>query len=199
MAREDYQFRPRARVIRPVCTFSLNVWEARPRRRGCAAGGPVGARALRQESAARAARRGLSLCPVTPPPARGTPRPRAALAEVPAYVAGRPPAVREGMQTYKLSSNEVPFPPLPEVLEAATTAAAAMNRYPDMGSVALYERLSDRLGVPVDQLAVGTGSVALLYHLIQAFCEPGDEVVYAWRSFEAYPIATAVAGARAVQ
>ena len=41
--------------------------------------------------------------------------------------------------------------------------------------------------------------MAVLYHLLQAFCEPGDEVVYAWRSFEAYPIAVAVAGAASVQ
>ena len=74
-----------------------------------------------------------------------------------------------------------------------------MNRYPDMGSVALYEALAERLDVPTSDLAVGTGSVALLYHLVQAFCEPGDEVVFAWRSFEAYPIAAAVCGARAVQ
>ena len=127
------------------------------------------------------------------------PRPRAALADVPAYVAGRPPAVQEGRRAYKLSSNENPHPPLPEVVEAVERAAAAMNRYPDMGSVALYEALAERLDVPVSDLAVGTGSVALLYHLVQAFCEPGDEVVFAWRSFEAYPIAAAVCGARAVQ
>src|SRR5690606_3935528 len=42
-------------------------------------------------------------------------------------------------------------------------------------------------------------SVAVLYHLLQAFCESGDEVVYAWRSFEAYPIAVAVTGASSVQ
>jgi histidinol-phosphate aminotransferase len=41
--------------------------------------------------------------------------------------------------------------------------------------------------------------VALLYHLVQAFCEPGDEVVHAWRSFEAYPIATAICGVSSVQ
>ncbi|MET0862661.1 MAG: aminotransferase class I/II-fold pyridoxal phosphate-dependent enzyme, partial [Microbacterium sp.] len=35
--------------------------------------------------------------------------------------------------------------------------------------------------------------------LLQALCEPGDEVVYAWRSFEAYPIAVAVPGAVSVQ
>jgi histidinol-phosphate aminotransferase len=121
------------------------------------------------------------------------------LADVPAYVAGRPPATREGRRAYKLSSNENPYPPLPGVLEAVEQAAAAMNRYPDMGSVALYEALSKRLDVPASDLAVGTGSVALLYHLVQAFCEPGDEVVFAWRSFEAYPIAAAVCGALAVQ
>jgi histidinol-phosphate aminotransferase len=126
------------------------------------------------------------------------PRPRAALAAVPAYVAGRPPQVREGLQSYKLSSNELPFPPLPEVLHAVEAAAATMNRYPDMGSVALYDALSERLGVPASELVAATGSVALLYHLVQAFCEPGDEVVHAWRSFEAYPIATAVCGARGV-
>jgi histidinol-phosphate aminotransferase len=128
-----------------------------------------------------------------------TPRPRAALAAVPAYVAGRPPAPREGLETYKLSSNENPFPPLPGILEAVEAAAATLNRYPDMGSVALYEALAADLGVPTSQLAAGTGSVALLYHLVQAFCEPGDEVVYGWRSFEAYPIAAAVCGAASVQ
>ena len=70
-----------------------------------------------------------------------------------------------------------------------------MNRYPDMGNTALYEALADRLGVGTDQLALATGSVALIYQLVQAFCEPGDEVVYAWRSFEAYPIAVTAAGA----
>jgi histidinol-phosphate aminotransferase len=103
------------------------------------------------------------------------------------------------MPTYKLSSNENPYPPLPEVQAAVEAAAATMNRYPDMGSTQLYRALSDRFGVPTSDLAAATGSVALLYHLVQAFCEPGDEVVFAWRSFEAYPIAAAVCGATSVQ
>jgi histidinol-phosphate aminotransferase len=74
-----------------------------------------------------------------------------------------------------------------------------MNRYPDMGCVALYDALAERLDVPTTHLAAGTGSVAVLYHLLQAFCEAGDEVVYAWRSFEAYPIAVSVTGATSVQ
>jgi len=127
------------------------------------------------------------------------PQVRPAIRDIPAYVPGRPPAPRPGVTTYKLSSNENPHPPLPGVLEAAVEAAARMNRYPDMGCTALYEALSARLGVPTSHLAAGTGSVAVLYHLLQAFCEPGDEVVYAWRSFEAYPIAVAVPGAVSVQ
>jgi histidinol-phosphate aminotransferase len=127
------------------------------------------------------------------------PQPRACVTQIPAYVAGKPPQPRAGMTTYKLSSNENPFPPLPGVLDAAVRAAAQMNRYPDMGNTALYAALSGKLGVPTDEIALATGSVALIYQLVQAFCEPGDEVVYAWRSFEAYPIGVTAAGARSVQ
>ena len=127
------------------------------------------------------------------------PQPRPHVSEIPAYVPGRPPTPRPGMTTYKLSSNENPYPPLPGVVEAANAAVAAMNRYPDMGSSALYDALSARLGVPVENLAAATGSVALIYQLLSAFCDPGDEVVYAWRSFEAYPIAVTTAGATSVQ
>ena len=128
-----------------------------------------------------------------------SPRPRACVSQIPAYVAGKPPRARDGMTTYKLSSNENPYPPLPGVVAAATAAAEQMNRYPDMGNTALYEALADKLGVPTEQLALATGSVALIYQLVQAFCDPGDEIVYAWRSFEAYPIAVTAAGARGIQ
>src|SRR4051794_34415714 len=127
------------------------------------------------------------------------PQPRACVREIPAYVAGRPPRPRDGMTTYKLSSNENPFPPLPGVLEAAGRAAEQMNRYPDMGTTALYAALADKLRVPADAVALATGSVALIYQLVQAFCEPGDEVVYAWRSFEGYPIAVTAAAPRVVR
>ncbi|MEJ7832392.1 MAG: histidinol-phosphate transaminase [Nocardioides sp.] len=128
-----------------------------------------------------------------------SPQPRPNVARIPAYVPGKPATVRPGMTAYKLSSNENPYPPLPGVVDAAQTAVATMNRYPDMGSAALYEALAVRLGVPKTDLAVATGSVALIYQLLAAFCEPGDEVVYAWRSFEAYPIAVTTAAATSVQ
>lgn len=127
------------------------------------------------------------------------PQPRPNVALIPTYVAGKPPTVRPGVTAYKLSSNENPYPPLPGVIEAASAAVATMNRYPDMGSTALYDALGARLGVPVGDLTVATGSVGLIYQLMTAYCEPGDEVVYAWRSFEAYPIAVTAAAATSVQ
>ena len=128
-----------------------------------------------------------------------SPRIRPALAGIPTYKPGKPPAGGAGGQTYKLSSNENPYPPLPGVLDAVADAAASMNRYPDMGMSALYAELADRLDVPTTHLAAGTGSVAMLYHVLQATCGEGDEVVYAWRSFEAYPLAVQVTGATPVQ
>lgn len=123
---------------------------------------------------------------------------RPAVAGLPAYVPGRPGPVRPDGASYKLSSNENPFPPLPGVLVEVERACRQMNRYPDMGNVAITEALAERLAVAPERLAFGTGSVAVLYSVLQAVCEPGDEVVYAWRSFEAYPIAVQVTGAKAV-
>ncbi len=128
-----------------------------------------------------------------------SPQPRECVSRIPAYVAGKPPQPRPGLTTYKLSSNENPYPPLPGVLEAAAAAAGQMNRYPDMGSSELYAELARRRGVAAEDLALATGSVGLIYQLVQAFCDPGDEVIYAWRSFEAYPIAITAAGATSVQ
>ncbi len=126
------------------------------------------------------------------------PRLRAVLAGIPRYVPGRPAAAGPGGVVHKLSSNENPYPPLPSVVEAVTRAAARMNRYPDMANVSLVGAVAERLGVSAECVVAGTGSVAVLGHLVQAVCDEGDEVVYAWRSFEAYPITTRVAGATPV-
>jgi histidinol-phosphate aminotransferase len=123
---------------------------------------------------------------------------RTALDAIPSYTPGKPSPSRPGVTTYKLSSNENPYPPLPGVLDAAVDAASRLNRYPDMGASALYAAIAERFDVPEHDLAAGTGSVAVLYHLLQATCGEGDEVVYAWRSFEASPIAVPLTGATGV-
>jgi histidinol-phosphate aminotransferase len=123
-----------------------------------------------------------------------TVRTRADLASLPAYVPGKsiPGAI-------KLASNEVSAGPLPSVVEAIAEAATGINRYPDSGAVELTARLADKLGVPADHLALGCGSVTLCQQLVQATCTENDEVLFAWRSFEAYPIVVHVAGAKQVR
>ena len=128
---------------------------------------------------------------------------RADLDALPTYVPGRSPAdlARElGLtEAIKLASNEVPYGPLPGVVDAVTEAVAGSHRYPDMGVLALRDALAERYGVSPDRIATGCGSVALCEHLVRATCLPGDEIVYSWRSFEAYPIIAATSGVTSVQ
>lgn len=113
---------------------------------------------------------------------------------LPAYKQGKP----ADASAFKLSSNENPFDPLPGVI-AAVTAETSYNRYPDASALVLRERLATKYSVDVDQVHIGSGSVALLAQLILAAAGPGDEVLYSWRSFEAYPSLVTVAGATSVR
>lgn len=119
-----------------------------------------------------------------------TVRLREAMATLPGYVPGRtvPGAI-------KLASNETPLPPLPFVLERIAQAAHTANRYPDNWSSELVETLAARHGVDPAHVVVGCGSVSLCYQLGAAVAQPGDEVLFGWRAFEAYPIVTAISGA----
>ncbi|MFF2272677.1 histidinol-phosphate transaminase [Agromyces sp. NPDC058136] len=126
---------------------------------------------------------------------RAAVRLRPEIAALPPYRQGRP-APADG---FKLSSNENPFDPLPSVAAAVAASATSINRYPDATALALRETLAARYGVTADEVLVGAGSVALLAALIQAAAAPGDEVVYSWRSFEAYPGLVTVSGASSVQ
>lgn len=127
-----------------------------------------------------------------------SPKLRAELDGIPTYKPGKP-AAAGGPVAYKLSSNENPYPPLPGVLESAVAAAGNFNRYPDMACTGLMNELAERFGVPVSHVATGTGSVGVAQSLLQSTAGPGDEVIYAWRSFEAYPILTQISGATSVK
>ena len=126
-----------------------------------------------------------------------TPRFRAILDQFSPYKPGKPPAATSG-PTYKLASNESPFGPLPSVLKVIAEAASEVNRYPDNGAVQLTEAIATKHGVPAAHIALGCGSVGLVQQLLEAVSEPGAEVLYAWRSFEAYPYLSDLAGAKSV-
>jgi histidinol-phosphate aminotransferase len=116
---------------------------------------------------------------------------------MPGYVPGRRPA--PGTDPARLASNETPYPPLPSVVDAVAAAMVQGNRYPDPAATELVGALAARYGLPPEQVAVGCGSVSLVQSLVQVTADAGEEVVYAWRSFEAYPGFVKVSGAVPVE
>jgi histidinol-phosphate aminotransferase len=116
--------------------------------------------------------------------------------DIPVYPAASTYAF-EG-ELVKLASNETPFPPHPQVLEAVEAQLRTLHRYPDPEKAHLRARISERTGVPVGRIAVGNGSCEILLAAADAMLEPGAEVVYAWPSFSIYPHLAAMSGARPV-
>ena len=127
------------------------------------------------------------------------PRLRSEMSVLPTYKAGKKVPPVNGLNAFKLSSNENAHAPLPSVLLAIADAAAEINRYPDPFTSALTAALAEKYSVPIEQIATGTGSVGVCQQIVQAVAGAGDEVIYAWRSFEAYPIITTIAGATNIQ
>ena len=127
-----------------------------------------------------------------------SPRFRPVLDTVPAYKPGKVPVAASG-QAHKLSSNESPYGPLPSVLGVIAEACNDVNRYPDNGAEALTMAIAERFAVPADHVAVGAGSVGVLKQIMEAVSDPGAEILYAWRSFEAYPPLADLAGASSVR
>ncbi|MBO0681142.1 histidinol-phosphate transaminase [Mycolicibacterium sp. S2-37] len=126
-----------------------------------------------------------------------TARLRPELAEIPAYTPGRtvPGAI-------KIASNETVHGPLPSVRAAIARATDNLNRYPDNGYLELRDHLAKHIAdgaFTPDHIAVGCGSVSLCQQLIQITSSVGDEVMFAWRSFEIYPLQVRTAGADPVQ
>jgi histidinol-phosphate aminotransferase len=123
-----------------------------------------------------------------------TARLRPELADIPAYTPGKtvPGAI-------KIASNETVHGPLPSVRAAIAQAVDNLNRYPDNGNQELREHLAKHTGFAPEQVSVGCGSVSLCQQLVQITSSVGDEVLFAWRSFEIYSLQVRTAGATPVQ
>jgi len=126
------------------------------------------------------------------------PRFRAILDTMPVYRPGKAVTAPDG-RSFKLSSNESPYGPLPSVVEAIGRAALEVNRYPDAGCARLTEAIAARFDVPCEHVALGAGSVTVAQQILVAVSEPGAEMIYAWRSFEAYPLLADLAGVTSVR
>jgi histidinol-phosphate aminotransferase len=99
----------------------------------------------------------------------------------------------------KLASNEGPYGPFPEALEAMARTAGELNRYPDGGAYRLRAALAERHGVRFEEIAVGAGADGVIDCLSQAVLGPGDEIVCGWPSFPSYVIDAVKLGAEPVK
>jgi len=95
----------------------------------------------------------------------------------------------------KLASNEGPFGPFPEALDALAVTAAELNRYPDGGAYRLRAALAERHGVRSEEIALGAGADGVVDALSQISLDPGDEIVCGWPSFPSYAIGARKLGA----
>jgi len=128
---------------------------------------------------------------------------RPAVQAMPAYRPGKAAEQAEeehGIENaIKLASNENPYPPVPSVIAAMAEAAGRVNRYCDHLAIDLRTAIGAMVGMELNNVAVGCGSVGLLQQLCLAYLDPGDNVVYPWRSFEAYPVNVQMMGAESRQ
>ncbi|WP_260610120.1 histidinol-phosphate transaminase [Streptomyces sp. WAC06614] len=102
------------------------------------------------------------------------------------------PPTKGNPPVYQLNANENPYPPLPSVRAALEEAAGRAHRYPDRFHTEVTAALAARLDVPESHVVMGAGSCGVLQHLLHSLVRDGDEVAFAWPSFEAYPHLTAM-------
>lgn len=97
----------------------------------------------------------------------------------------------------KLNTNENPYPPSPQVLQAIQVATCAdLRKYPDAPSRAGREAAAELYGYPVDWIIMANGSDELLNNLIRACAGEGEEIAYLHPSYSYYATLAEIQGAR---
>ncbi|ACV26316.1 histidinol-phosphate transaminase [Kangiella koreensis] len=98
----------------------------------------------------------------------------------------------------KLASNENPIGLSGKAKAAMEKEFADLARYPDANGYYLKAKLSERLGVGINQITLGNGSNDVLELIARVFVAPEHEVIYSQHAFVVYPIVTQAIGAKKV-
>jgi len=86
----------------------------------------------------------------------------------------------------KLASNENPLGPSPKAVQAIMDKVQGLHRYPDGSGYYLKKKLSQKLGLPIEQIILGNGSNELIELIIRTFLTAGEHVVQAFPTFLVY-------------
>ncbi len=103
-----------------------------------------------------------------------------------AYVPGEQP---RDFNFIKLNTNESPYPPAPQVIDALNREETANLRlYSDPECLALRETLADYYGMAPENILVGNGSDEILSFIFMAFCDNKTGVAYPDISYGFYSV-----------
>ena len=109
-----------------------------------------------------------------------------------AYVPGEQPRDRSYI---KLNTNESPYPPAPQVVEAINSRELEdLRLYSDPECKYLREALAKQYGVTPKNVLIGNGSDEILYFAFMAFCDKDSGVSYPDISYGFYPVFADVHG-----
>ncbi len=100
---------------------------------------------------------------------------------------------------YRLNNNENPLGPPPtarEVIRKFTPFRASI--YPSGDAYYLRYKLADRFGFHPDQFIVGNGANEVIAFVIKAFCQEGDNIITADKTFAVYEWVAEFSGFKAI-
>lgn len=102
------------------------------------------------------------------------------------YTPGEQP---KGQKFIKLNTNENPYPPSENALQAINSAAnPSVRLYPDPQSSELREALGDYYKLKSSQIFMGNGSDEILAFCFLAFFNPGEAIVFPDVTYSFYPV-----------
>ncbi|MPW44127.1 histidinol-phosphate transaminase [Acinetobacter guerrae] len=109
--------------------------------------------------------------------------------ELEPYTPGEQPKIQNLL---KLNTNENPYPPSPNVVEAVQAIlshqADVLRLYPDPDVTQLKQAIATQQNVTVEQVFVGNGSDEVLAHIFKAFFIQDEPILYPDITYSFYPV-----------
>lgn len=114
---------------------------------------------------------------------------------------GYSPGFQQGKDDIvKLNTNENPYPPAPEVIEAVKkTVPQQLRRYPDPTANAFRQVAAKVNRISADCIICGNGADELLSVAFRAFCDSSRPVAYPVPTYSLYPVMARLQNCRAIQ